>query len=80
MSGTKEGAELTVEKILARDPDFYKKIGRKGGLSKKTHCIHGLKFTKANSYYYSNRRACRKCMKVNWHTWYVKKKAKQVSS
>ena len=31
MAGNSEGARKTVKKILARDPDFYKKIGHIGG-------------------------------------------------
>lgn len=31
MPGTKEGARKAREKNLAKDPDFYKKIGQKGG-------------------------------------------------
>ncbi|KKL64305.1 hypothetical protein LCGC14_2166340 [marine sediment metagenome] len=30
---------------------------------KKTHCKHGHEYTEANSYYYRNRRYCRKCRK-----------------
>lgn len=31
MSGTAKGGKKGAAKILARDPDFYKKIGAKGG-------------------------------------------------
>jgi len=31
MAGTKEGGRKAAEKNLQRDPDFYAKIGRKGG-------------------------------------------------
>lgn len=31
MAGNCEGARKTVKKILARDPDFYRRIGQKGG-------------------------------------------------
>ncbi len=31
MAGTKAGGKLAAEKNLARDPDFYAKIGAKGG-------------------------------------------------
>lgn len=31
MAGNCEGARKTVKKILARDPDFYKRIGHIGG-------------------------------------------------
>jgi general stress protein YciG len=31
MSGTKEGARKAAEKNLARDPDWYRKIGARGG-------------------------------------------------
>lgn len=31
MAGTKEGAAKAAAKNLANDPDFYKKIGAKGG-------------------------------------------------
>jgi len=31
MAGTKAGAKTATQKILARDPDFYKRIGAKGG-------------------------------------------------
>ncbi len=33
MAGTKEGAKKAVAKILARDPNFYANIGRKGGMN-----------------------------------------------
>lgn len=36
MAGNKEGGETTARKILARDPDFYKKIGAKGGANGHT--------------------------------------------
>ena len=35
MSGTKKGGLEAAAKNLARDPDFYKKIGRKGGTQPK---------------------------------------------
>jgi general stress protein YciG len=31
MAGTKAGGKLAAQKNLARDPDFYAKIGAKGG-------------------------------------------------
>jgi general stress protein YciG len=31
VAGTKEGGRKAAAKNLARDPDFYKNIGRKGG-------------------------------------------------
>lgn len=31
MAGTVEGGKKTAAKNLAKDPDFYKKIGAKGG-------------------------------------------------
>lgn len=31
MSGTKSGAAKARETLLARDPDFFKKVGSKGG-------------------------------------------------
>lgn len=31
MAGTKEGGKKASEKNLQRDPDYYKKIGAKGG-------------------------------------------------
>lgn len=31
MAGTKEGGKKAAAKNLQRDPDFYAKIGRKGG-------------------------------------------------
>ncbi len=36
MAGTKAGGKLAAQKNLARDPDFYAKIGRKGGQNGKT--------------------------------------------
>ena len=36
MSGTKEGSKKAVAKILAKDPDFFKKIGQKGGANGHT--------------------------------------------
>lgn len=36
MSGTKEGAAKARAKILARDPDYYKKIGAIGGRNGNT--------------------------------------------
>lgn len=35
MAGTEEGGKKTAEKNVARDPDFYKKIGAKGGRKSK---------------------------------------------
>ncbi len=32
MAGTKEGGKKAALKNLQRDPDFYAKIGRKGGM------------------------------------------------
>jgi len=34
MAGTKAGAAKTRETILARDPNHFKKIGRKGGMAR----------------------------------------------
>lgn len=31
MSGTSKGGQLAYQKNIAKDPDFYAKIGRKGG-------------------------------------------------
>lgn len=36
MAGTKAGAQKAIAKILARDPDFFKKIGSKGGANGTT--------------------------------------------
>lgn len=36
MAGTKSGALRAKETNMARDPDFYKKMGAKGGSSPKT--------------------------------------------
>ena len=36
MSGTKAGGLKAAQKNLARDPDFYAKIGRKGGKNGRT--------------------------------------------
>lgn len=36
MAGTKEGGRKAAEKNLARDPAFYAKIGRKGGVNGHT--------------------------------------------
>ena len=36
MAGTKAGGKLAAEKNLARDPDFYAKIGAKGGRNGRT--------------------------------------------
>jgi len=36
MPQTKEGARKAVAKILARDPDHFKKLGRIGGKTPKT--------------------------------------------
>lgn len=35
MAGTKEGGRKARDKNLASDPDFYKKIGAKGGKVKR---------------------------------------------
>ena len=40
MSGNVTGGRLAADKNLARDPDFYKKIGTKGG--KAFHEIRGF--------------------------------------
>lgn len=40
MAGTKAGAIKTREANLARDPDFYSKLGRKGG--RKTGVMKGF--------------------------------------
>lgn len=31
MAGTKEGGKLSAQKIMEHDPDFYRRIGSKGG-------------------------------------------------
>lgn len=31
MGNTKEGAKKTRDKLLAKDPDYYKKLGKLGG-------------------------------------------------
>lgn len=31
MAGSRQGAQKVKAKLLARDPDYYKKIGAKGG-------------------------------------------------
>ncbi len=36
MAGTKEGGKKAALKNLQRDPDFYAKIGRKGGVNGHT--------------------------------------------
>ncbi|HEU0266331.1 MAG TPA: KGG domain-containing protein [Candidatus Saccharimonadaceae bacterium] len=36
MAGTKAGGQKAAAKNLAKDPDFYAKIGRKGGRSGHT--------------------------------------------
>lgn len=36
MAGTKAGGVKAAQKNLARDPDFYAKIGRKGGRNGRT--------------------------------------------
>lgn len=36
MSGTVSGGKLAAQKVLSRDPDFYKKIGSKGGKNSTT--------------------------------------------
>jgi len=36
MAGTKAGGKLAAAKNLARDPDFYAKIGAKGGKNGRT--------------------------------------------
>ncbi len=36
MAGTKEGGRKAAQKNLQRDPDFYAKIGRKGGVNGHT--------------------------------------------
>lgn len=36
MAGTREGGLKAKAKVLAKDPDFYAKIGRKGGRISKT--------------------------------------------
>lgn len=40
MAGTVAGGQKTRETNLARDPDFYKKIGSKGG--RKTGVVKGF--------------------------------------
>lgn len=41
MAGNKIGGAKSRDKNLAKDPDFYKKIGHKGG-SKKTDKLKGF--------------------------------------
>lgn len=36
MAGTRDGAQKAVAKILARDPNFFAKIGSKGGKNGRT--------------------------------------------
>ena len=36
MAGTKEGGQKAAAKNIANDPDFYRKIGAKGGKKGKT--------------------------------------------
>ena len=36
MPGTSQGSKLAAQKNLAKDPDFYKKIGQKGGVNGHT--------------------------------------------
>lgn len=36
MSGTSRGARISARKNQARDPNYYRKIGRKGGRSSNT--------------------------------------------
>jgi len=36
MAGTKLGGKLAAQKNLARDPDFYAKIGKIGGMRSRT--------------------------------------------
>jgi len=36
MSGTKDGGQAAARKNLERDPDFYRKIGAKGGRKGRT--------------------------------------------
>ena len=40
MAGTREGGLKVRDKQLARDPDFYKKIGAKGGANGHTGGFH----------------------------------------
>lgn len=40
MAGTSIGSKKSVAKILAKDPDHFKKIGQKGGSRSKRHLSH----------------------------------------
>lgn len=40
MAGTKEGGKKAAQKNLANDPEFYKKIGAKGGKLGRTGGFH----------------------------------------
>lgn len=68
MTQTTEGARIAVAKILARDPDHYRKIGRAGG--KKSR---GGGFTKGSEH---TRIAGRKGGTVTWsrHSETIRKK------
>ena len=40
MAGTREGGKKAAAKNLANDPDFYKRIGAKGGrISRRTKAV-----------------------------------------
>lgn len=43
MAGTKIGGQRAAAKNLAKDPDFYKKIGKIGGANSKTGGFYGDK-------------------------------------
>jgi general stress protein YciG len=49
MAGTKIGGVKAAQKNKERDPDFYKKIGRKGG-SVATDLPKGFAYSAANGY------------------------------
>ena len=44
MAGTKAGGLKAAQKNLARDPDFYAKIGRKGGKNGRTLALRADAF------------------------------------
>ncbi len=37
MPGTKEGSQKRLETMKQRDPDYYKKMGKKGQAARKSH-------------------------------------------
>ena len=42
MAGTKAGGQKAAAKNKARDPEFYAKIGRKGGMLGRTGGFHSI--------------------------------------